>query len=88
MSESELLDVLRIGLWAGFIVAMPPLAAALVVGTVIGLFQALTSIQELSLTFVPKLAAIFVVFWISMGFMGQTLVHLYQDTIIGNISRN
>jgi len=88
VSESELLDVLRIGLWAGFIVGLPPLTAALVVGTVIGLFQALTSIQELSLTFVPKLAAIFVVFWISMGFMGQTLVHLYQDTIISNISRN
>jgi flagellar biosynthesis protein FliQ len=41
---------------------------------VIGLFQALTSIQEMTLTFVPKLAAIVVVFWVSMGFMTETLV--------------
>ena len=88
MTDAELLDMLRAGLWAAFIVATPPLAAALVIGTLIGLFQALTSIQELTLTFVPKLAAIFVVFWLSMGFMSQTLITLYQDQIIYNISRN
>lgn len=88
LSDAELLDMLRAGLWAAFVIATPPLAAALVAGTVIGLFQALTSIQELTLTFVPKLAAIFIVFWISMGFMSQTLTSLYQDQIIQNIAGN
>lgn len=88
LSDAELLDMLRSGLWTAFIIATPPLAAALVIGTLIGLFQALTSIQELTLTFVPKLAAIFVVFWISMGFMTQSLITLYQDQIIQNIARN
>jgi flagellar biosynthetic protein FliQ len=55
---------------------------ALVVGLLIGLFQALTSIQEMTLTFVPKLAAIIAVFWLSMGFMSQTLVSFFQDMII------
>lgn len=88
MSEGELLDMLRSGLWVAFIISTPPLAAALIIGTIIGLFQALTSIQELTLTFVPKLAAIFIVFWMSMGFMTQTLIVLYQDQIIRNIARN
>ena len=53
---------------------------ALLAGVVVGLFQALTSIQELTLTFVPKLAAIVLVFWLSMGFMTQTLVDLLSRT--------
>ena len=45
-------------------------------------FQALTSIQEMTLTFVPKLAAIVGVFWITMGFMTETLVRFFQDDLI------
>ena len=57
-------------------------AKAKVAGLTVGLFQALTSIQELTLTFVPKLAAIIGVFWLSMGFMTQTLVSFFQDHLI------
>jgi flagellar biosynthetic protein FliQ len=39
----------------------------------------------MTLTFVPKLAAILVVFWITMGFSGQTLVRFYQDEIIPSV---
>ena len=56
-------------------------AIALVAGLAIGLLQALTSVQEQTLTFVPKLAAIVAVFWISMGFMTETLVGFFKDTI-------
>lgn len=76
------MDVTRAMLWAGFIVALPTLGVALCVGLAIGLFQALTSVQEMTLTFVPKLAAVAVTFWISMGFMGQTLVDLWTDRLI------
>ena len=51
-------------------------------GLAIGLVQALTSVQEMTLTFVPKLGAILVVFWITMSFSGQSLVRFYQDQII------
>ena len=47
-----------------------------------GLVQALTSVQEMTLTFVPKLGAILAVFWVTMSFSGHTLVRFYQDQII------
>ena len=61
---------------------LPILTVALVTGLCIGLFQALTSIQEMTLTFVPKLAAIVAVFWITMAFMTEALVSFFQGTLI------
>lgn len=88
MGAVEVFDVLREGLWVALIVALPVLGVALIVGVVIGLFQALTSIQEMTLTFVPKLAAILAVFWLSMEYSGQLLVNFYKDQVIEMISRS
>ncbi len=82
MTEAAVLDILRQALWVALVISTPVLAVALVVGLAIGLIQALTSVQEMTLTFVPKLGAILVVFWVSMSFSGQTLVRFYQDQII------
>lgn len=82
MSEGEFFDTLRQGLWTAVLVSMPILTVALVTGLIVGLFQALTSIQEMTLTFVPKLAAIVIVFWVSMGFMTQTLVSFFNVQIL------
>ncbi|MGI3213239.1 flagellar biosynthetic protein FliQ [Roseovarius tibetensis] len=82
LDEVLFFDTLREGLWVAVIISFPILAVALVAGLIVGLFQALTSIQELTLTFVPKLAAIVVVFWLSMGFMTQTLVTFFQDRLV------
>jgi len=82
LDELLFFDTLRSALWTAVAVSMPILTVALVVGFVIGLLQALTSIQEMTLTFVPKLAAIAAVFWVSMGFMTQSLVTLFQDELI------
>jgi len=81
-SEVVFFDTLRQGLWVAVIVSTPILMVALVTGLGVGLFQALTSIQELTLTFVPKLAAIVAVFWLSMGFMTKTLVSYFQNHLI------
>ena len=86
MSEAEFFDILRQGLWASVIMSFPILAAALAVGLLIGLFQALTSIQEMTLTFVPKVAAMLAVFWVSMGFMTQTLTTLWFTGIVPMIA--
>lgn len=75
-------DTLRHGLWIAVLISIPVLTAALVTGVSIGLVQALTSIQEMTLTFVPKLAAIVLVFWLSMSFMTQTLVSFFHEQII------
>ena len=82
MDDAIFFDTLRQGLWIAVVVSVPILAVALVAGVVVGLFQALTSIQEMTLTFVPKLLAIVVVFWASMDFMSQTLVSFFQETLI------
>lgn len=82
LNEVIFFDTMRQGLWVAVIVSIPILSVALITGVSIGLVQALTSIQEMTLTFVPKLAAIMVVFWMSMGFMTQTMVAFFHDRII------
>ncbi len=80
--EAILFDSMRQGLWVATAISLPILGVALLVGLVVGLFQALTSIQEMSLTFVPKLAAIVAVFWLTMGFMTETLVGFFQTRLV------
>ena len=58
MTELAIFEVLRGALWAAAMMALPILAVTLVLGFVIGLLQALTSIQEMTLSFIPKLAAL------------------------------
>ncbi|ANP37295.1 MULTISPECIES: flagellar biosynthesis protein FliQ [Rhodobacterales] len=86
MSEGVFYDTLRQALWAAVVMSTPILVVALVVGLAVGLFQALTSVQEMTLTFVPKLVAILIVFWMSMGFMTQTLVAFFNGHVIPMIS--
>jgi flagellar biosynthesis protein FliQ len=82
MTEQLIFDVLRQGLWIAVIISAPLLIVALAAGIVIGLFQALTSIQEMTLTFVPKVGAMLIVFWASMSFMTATLVSFFTDRLI------
>ncbi len=82
LTEVQFYDILRQGLWASIIMSAPILGVALAVGLLIGLFQALTSIQEMTLTFVPKVAAMLAIFWVSMSTMTQTLTFFWTDGII------
>lgn len=82
MSEGVIFDVVRQAFWLAALISAPLLGAALVMGVVVGLFQALTSVQEMTLTFVPKVGAMIVVFWLSVGFMTSTLVDFFQMRII------
>lgn len=77
-----MITLMREAVWVSVVISTPILGVALVAGLVIGLLQALTSIQELTLTFVPKLLAIAGVFWLSIAFMSQGLVSLWQDRLI------
>lgn len=86
MDQGTLFDVTRQALWVATMMSLPILAVALVVGLVIGLLQALTSVQEMTLTFVPKLGAILAVFWVTMDFMTQELVNFYQGHVLALIA--
>lgn len=86
MGDALFYDTLRQALWIAVMISTPLLAVALVAGLVIGLFQALTSVQEMTLTFVPKLLAMGIVFWVSMDFMTGTLTAFWTDSIIPMIA--
>ncbi len=86
MTEGAVYDALRAALWVSVQISAPLLGVALVTGLAIGLLQALTSVQEATLTFVPKLAAMLAAFWLSMGFMTVQLVDFFQATVILSIA--
>jgi flagellar biosynthetic protein FliQ len=74
MTEAELLDVAREGFRVMILIAAPALLAGLAIGLVIALFQALTQIQEMTLTFVPKILVVFVTLLLFLPFMLHELM--------------
>ena len=82
MDENLIFDVTRQALWIAVQMSAPLLVVALVTGVVIGLFQALTSVQEMTLTFVPKVGLMLAVFWVTMSFMTTALSDFYIGQII------
>lgn len=87
MTELAIFEVLREALWAAAMMALPILAVTLVLGFVIGLLQALTSIQEMTLTFVPKILAVVVVFFLTLGYMTRICLDFFNNTVLPMISR-
>ncbi|MGK9230291.1 flagellar biosynthetic protein FliQ [Inquilinus limosus] len=78
MNETDIIQVLRDGLWTSILVAGPALAVALVVSLGIALFQALTQVQEMTLTFVPKVVAIIATVMLALPLMFQLLTGLME----------
>lgn len=60
MTEGQVLDIAREALYNIIICAAPILLISLVIGLIISIFQTVTSIQEQTLTFVPKILAVFI----------------------------
>ena len=58
MTHGEVIDIGREALWVITLISSPLLVAALVVGLLIGVVQAATSVNEMTLSFIPKLAAL------------------------------
>ena len=74
ISEGQVLDIAQEAIYLIIICAAPLLLISLVVGLVISIFQTVTSIQEQTLTFVPKIVAVF------LGMM------LFGSWILNNLS--
>jgi len=73
MSGPEVLDVARDAIVTLVMVAAPLMLVGLVVGVAISLLQALTQIQEMTLTFVPKILAMFASMLVALPFMADAL---------------
>ena len=73
MNEADALDIVQHCIWTIIAVAGPVVGAAMLVGLVVALFQALTQIQELTLTFVPKIITVFGVTALMASFIGAQI---------------
>jgi flagellar biosynthesis protein FliQ len=86
VTEADVFEVLRSALWAAVLMGAPILAVTLILGFVIGLLQALTSIQEMTLTFIPKILAVVVVFFLTLGYMTRICLDFFNNTVLPVIS--
>ncbi len=73
MNQADALDLVRSAIWAVIMATGPSIMAAMLVGLAISLLQALTQIQEATLTFIPKIIAIFLAAMLTAPFIGSVL---------------
>ena len=78
MGPETVLDIGREALWLAVLLAGPMLGAALAVGLFVGVIQAATQIQEMTLSFIPKLLALVVVLFIIGPWMLRIIVTFTQ----------
>lgn len=74
MTETNVVDIVREAMWVSMLVAGPILVVVLLVGVVVGIFQAATSINEMTLSFLPKLVAVMLLVLLIGGWELQLLV--------------
>jgi flagellar biosynthetic protein FliQ len=86
MSEAEIFEIVRAHIWGAVMMGLPILATTLVLGFAIGLLQALTSIQEMTLTFIPKILGVVVVFLLSLGYMARIALDLFNNAVLPMIA--
>jgi len=77
MTEVDAIDIVQSAIFTVLIASSPVVGVAMVVGVTISLLQALTQVQEMTLTFIPKIMAILVVAALSASFIGA---HIYALT--------
>lgn len=87
MNEVDALDLMRLALTTVILGSAPAVGAAMAVGVVVALFQALTQVQEATLTFVPKIIAVFVAMMIGGSFVGGQ-VYTFSEQVYGRIAKS
>lgn len=80
MNEADALEIVHRTITVVLLVSAPMVLAAMVTGIIVAVFQALTQIQEMTLTFVPKIIAMLVALSLSSAFIGSSIHSLSQFT--------
>jgi flagellar biosynthetic protein FliQ len=81
MNANDFIDVSRDAVWVMIKLAAIPMLAGLAVGIVISLIQALTQIQEMTLSFVPKVLTLFAVVILTLPFMIDVLTRFTNEVM-------
>ncbi|RYC10261.1 flagellar biosynthesis protein FliQ [Ciceribacter ferrooxidans] len=84
MNEADALDIMQAAVWTVLVASGPAVLAAMVVGVAIALIQALTQVQEMTLTFVPKIVTILIVIGISAPFVGGQIA-LFSNLVFSRV---
>ena len=85
ITQDAVLDIARDAIFTIVIVAAPLLLVSLTIGLIISIFQTVTSIQEQTLTFVPKILAVFATMMLVGSWMMNTMIEFMQ-TLWSNFS--
>lgn len=84
MNTGVVLDIARETIWTAVESSAPLLLISLIIGLIISVFQTVTSIQEQTLTFVPKFLAIMLVLVLCGGWIMNNIVELFTS-LLNNI---
>ncbi|HLH10386.1 MAG TPA: flagellar biosynthesis protein FliQ [Methylovirgula sp.] len=84
MNEADALELARSAIWTIIVVSGPAVGAAMVVGLGVALFQALTQIQEMTLTFVPKIVVVLVALTLAASFIGGQM-YVFTEQVYSRI---
>ena len=84
MNEADALVIVQAAIWTVIVASGPAVLAAMVVGVAIAFIQALTQVQEMTLTFVPKILAVMITAAISAPFVGAQ-ISIFTDIVFSRI---
>lgn len=73
MNEADALDIVQYAIWVVLVASSPAVVVGMAVGVGIALIQALTQVQEITLTFVPKIVAILLTVALTGPFVGAQI---------------
>ncbi|MCC6142633.1 MAG: flagellar biosynthesis protein FliQ [Candidatus Hydrogenedentes bacterium] len=79
MTTDDLIQLGQNAMWVTLIVSAPMLAAGMIVGLLISILQSVTQIQEITLTFIPKIIAVLLAFILFMPFISDTMLVFMRD---------
>ena len=85
MNEVDALELVRSAIWTILVAAGPSVGAGMFVGVAVALVQALTQVQEATLTFVPKIVVILIVLLVTGSFVGNQ-IFAFAETTYGRIA--
>jgi flagellar biosynthetic protein FliQ len=85
MNEADALSIVQSAIWTVIIASGPAVGAAMLIGILIAFFQALTQVQEVTLTFIPKIIVILVVTTITGSFIGSQIM-AFTNEVYGKIT--
>lgn len=84
MNQADALDIVQSALWTVIVASGPAVGAAMAIGIIIALLQALTQVQEITLTFIPKIIVILVVSSLTAPFVGG-VIFTFAETVYSRI---